>query len=138
MASSRKNNLEDLAELGVQADQMCDELILRYTGKNDKLVRELRHLKTVANELYRKSMNLCKVRDFIGYKFAIIDPQTGEFRKATAEEAYRIMMGYPREDVSVMDMLHEIGGELQKEFSGRIEKLFQQYTYTTTSQEATK
>lgn len=137
MATSR-NDLEELAEFGSQAETLCIELIGRYTGKNDTLVRELRHLRNVANELYRKSMNLCKVRDFRGYKFAIIDPQTGEFRNATKDEAYRIMMGYPREDVSIMDMLHEIGGTLQEEFSDRIEELFQTYTHTPTETETKK
>lgn len=137
MATSR-NDLEELAEFGSQAENLCIELISRYTGKNDTLVRELRHLRNVANELYRKSMNLCKVRDFRGYKFAIIDPNTGEVRNATKDEAYRIMMGYPRGDVSIMDMLQEIGGTLQEEYSDRFEELFQKYTHTTTSQEATK
>lgn len=137
MATSR-DDLEELAEMGSQAETLCAELIGRYTGKNDTLVRELRHLKNVANELYRKSMNLCKVRDFKGYKFAIIDKDTGEIRAATKDEAYRIMMGYPRGDVSIMDMLQEIGGTLQKEYSDRIEQLFQKYTHTTTEQETKK
>ena len=133
-----RSDLEELAEFGAQAENLCLELITRYTGKNDILVRELRHLKNVANELYRTSINLCKVRDFRGYKFAIIDKDTGEIRTATKDEAYRIMMGYPRGDVSVMDMLQEIGGTLQKEYSDRIEELFQKYTLTPTEQETKK
>ena len=137
MATSR-NDLEELAEFGSQAENLCIELISRYTGKNDILVRELRHLRNVANELYRKSMNLCKVRDFRGYKFAVIDKDSGEIRKATKDEAYRIMMGYPRGDVSIMDILSEIGGTLQKEYSDRIQQLFEEYTHATTETEAKK
>ena len=47
-------------------------------------------------EAGKKRTSRCEeLLDFRGYKFAIIDPTTGEIRPATYDEGMRIIMDYP-------------------------------------------
>ena len=90
---SKQPGLEELADLIAQVVTLTDELA---TNSDDFITKAiLQSLATNARSTHHRVENLIALRDFRGYKFGIIDPSTGEVRKATTDEAQRLIMEFP-------------------------------------------
>lgn len=93
MAKQKRNDIEDLTPLIEEVSDLVDDLIARYSF-DETLQSELKFLKHHTEAISIKIPRLCNLRDFKGYKFAIIDEKTGEPRHATKDEALRLIMDY--------------------------------------------
>lgn len=89
----RRNDIEDIQESATELLSLIQEIAEHYTDMDD-VYGELRVLANYAHIIAEKAPKICRLRDFKGYKFAVIDPETGEPRKATKDEALRLIMDY--------------------------------------------
>jgi len=89
----RRADIEDIADIASEAVVVINELIMRYKD-DDNLASELEVLRRYATILQEKPAKLAKLRDFRGYKFAVVDETTGDVRTATHDEALRLIMDY--------------------------------------------
>lgn len=94
---AKRPEIEDITDIGEEALALIDELIEKYQDTAD-VCAELRTLKVYAQILAEKPAKIARLRDFKGYKFAIIN-ENGEPRKASYDESLRLIMGYQHGNV---------------------------------------
>lgn len=112
MARYKSKDIEDLEEPIAEVIAVLDELIVKHDGD---LQTELRQLRNYAYVIQGKIPKLCKLRDFIGYKFAVFDEGSTEPRPATYDEGMRLIMGYQRGNVlDIMKQWTVVDGEWVK------------------------
>lgn len=97
MPRPKRQDIEDITELATELEELIDELISRYSDHSD-VKGELKALKVYAHILSEKPEKIARLRDFKGYKFAVIG-DNGEPRPATNDEAMRLIMGYQRGNI---------------------------------------
>lgn len=112
MARYKSKDIEDLEEPIAEVMAVLDELIVKHDGD---LQAELRQLQNYAYIIQGKISKLCKLRDFIGYKFAVFDEGSTEPRPASYDESMRLIMGYQRGNVlDIMKQWTVVDGEWVK------------------------
>lgn len=87
----KRLELEDVAEAAEEMANQLEELQMRYRD-HPEMRPILGDQRWNARTIARWCKKLCKVRDFRGYRFGIID-ENGEVREASKIEAFRLMTG---------------------------------------------
>lgn len=112
MARYKSKDIEDLEEPIAEVLAVLDELIVKHDGD---VQTELRQLRNYAYVIQEKIPKLCKLRDFIGYKFAVFDEGSTEPRPASYDEGMRLIMGYQKGNVlDIMKQWTVVDGEWVK------------------------
>lgn len=102
---NKRVDIEDITDLANELVDVINGVIERYSGINDEVRAEAQMLLRYATIIQEKSPKIATLRDFTGYKFAVIDQETGEPRIATQNEAMRLIMGYKKG--SIIDVMRD-------------------------------
>lgn len=89
----KRTSLETVQEVAQELADLLQELIDNEDDRTSKAMLLSMHKATKTT--IDRAEGLITLRDFRGYKFAVIDPTTGEVRKASREEAERIALHFP-------------------------------------------
>lgn len=90
----KRTTLEDAQQAAEDLADILETLAQDYDANSvEKSMLKDMHGQVIA--MAHRCESLATLRDFRGYKFAIIDPKTQEVRNATHEEAQRLILGFP-------------------------------------------
>lgn len=110
---AKRTSLETVQEAAQDLAELIQELIDNEDDYTSKAMLHAMHKSTITT--INRCEGLITLRDFRGYKFAVIDPTTGEVRKASREEAERIALHFPPAGAgNVMDILKKYYEAQQK------------------------
>ena len=94
---TRKSDIEDIQACAEELIELIDTVATGYDGD---VLEELRIMRRYASIVAEKAPKTARLRDFKGYKFAIIcETNPNEPRVATYDEAMRLIMGYQKGNV---------------------------------------